>query len=142
MLLLRRISLLISLYLLTPFSRLIDNATTTADGYVDSLFVLTSMPVTLIFGDVRNLKKRKAPSVIEISSDSSDVYVFQMQVHLLLINIYSSETVKAPVTPSKKRTRTGPRSPTPGTPEFDSLPAVSLAYAFIILAPCLLWTYP
>lgn len=43
---------------------------------------------------------------------------------------YFSEVVKAPVTPSKKRTRT--TLPSPGSPEFDSLPAVSLKYAFII----------
>ena len=42
---------------------------------------------------------------------------------------YFSETVKAPVTPSKKRNR-----PSPGTPEFDLLPAVSLTYVFIVLA--------
>ena len=42
----------------------------------------------------------------------------------------SSEIVKAPVTPSKKRTRTTP--PSPGTPEFVSLPAVSLVCVFIV----------
>jgi hypothetical protein len=61
----------------------------------------------LIFTHISNKKKRKAQPVIEISSSSSD----------------SSEIVKAPVTPSKKYTRTTP--PAPGTPEFDSLPAVS-----------------
>ena len=43
----------------------------------------------------------------------------------------SSEIVEAPVTPSKKRTRTTP--PSPGTPEFVSLPAVSLTCVFTII---------
>jgi hypothetical protein len=44
---------------------------------------------------------------------------------------YSSEVVKAPVTPSKKRARVTP--PSPGTPEFDSLPAVLLTCVFITI---------
>lgn len=94
------------------------------------LFALIDM--ILMFCLISNQKKRKAPSVIEISSDSSDVYVFLILMISYVLKFCSSETVKAPVTPSKKRSR-----PSPGTPEFDLLPAVSLTYAFIILVPYL-----
>jgi hypothetical protein len=94
-----------------------------------SLSALANM--MLIFSRISNTKKRKAQPVIEISSDSSDVYVFQTQAVLYVYMCYSSEIIKAPVTPSKKRTKTSP--PSPGTPEFDLLPAVSLPYAFVIL---------
>jgi hypothetical protein len=48
----------------------------------------------------------------------------------------TSNIVEAPVTPLKKRTKTTP--PSPGTPEFDLLPAVSFTYAFIVLVTYLI----
>ena len=53
-----------------------------------SLSALTD--ATLIFSHISNTRKRKAPSVIEVSSDSSDVYVFQIQSVLLHLLIYAT----------------------------------------------------
>jgi hypothetical protein len=71
-----------------------------------------------------NRKKRK-----DHLSDSSEMYVFQ--IHMLppsVILCCSSEIIEPPVTPSNKRFKKTP--PSPGTPDFDLLPPVSLAYIF------------
>ena len=74
-----------------------------------------------------NQKKRKVHPVD--LSDSSEMYVFQIcMLPPSVILCYSSEIIEPPVTPSNKRFKKTP--PSPGTPEFDLLPPVSLAYVF------------
>ena len=59
-----------------------------------SSFSARATNTMLIFGHISNTKKRKAQPVIEISSDSSDGYIFQIQAVLLRLYVLLQRDLK------------------------------------------------